>query len=107
MGKKAGADVFELERTRSPHQKSLHVRHASMNGKCAAYAIVSVPPPREFLRRPNTGSSLHPDTRLARNRVESARGVEPSTSEVDRTRPLMPELGMSRSWNSIRMKERV
>jgi hypothetical protein len=49
----------------------------------------------EVLRRPNTGSSLHPDTRLTRTRVENARGVELLTSEVDKIRLLMPELGMS------------
>jgi hypothetical protein len=59
----------------------------------------------EFPRRPNTGSSLHPDTRLTRNRVESARGVELSTSEVDKTRLLIPELGMS--CGILPMKERV
>jgi hypothetical protein len=43
------ARIFWLERGHSPRQNTLYVRSASVNGWCAAYAIVSVPPRKSLV----------------------------------------------------------
>ena len=83
------ARIFWLEREHEPRQKTLNVGPANMNGWCATYAIVSVPPRTTSTTK--HGQQLDPDIRLTRTRVENTRGVKPSTSEVDKIRLLITD----------------
>jgi hypothetical protein len=49
----------------------------------------------ELPRRPNTGGSLRPETRLTRARVPRSKNIDVEASKADKTRLMIPELGMS------------